>query len=1330
MPSSSKAAPAGRGLYAGPRSARRIFFLTVVSLVAAGLTPRSFEAALSAQQQMTAGININMVGGPASISAGPPFRIDGDPFLQRQNEPSMACSSRNPITCLAGANDYRLVDVPGATGTQVTGDAWLGVFWSHDDGQTWRSTALPGFPQDTTPEGMASPLKAYPAAADPTVRAGTNGLFYYSGIGFNPAAPGGTGKSGAMFVSVFIDDNNSQNVATPPRYIRTTLTDNGTSGQFLDKPWIATDIPRPGAGTCSIAGTNGVPSQIVPAGNVYIAYSVFTGSGNNANSKLLFARSTDCGATWSSPVRLDASIGVSQSATISVNPVNGNVLVAWRAFAKPNNSAPGKVLVARSTDFGGTFSAPVLVADLGLQNASTAFDLSTLPDPSVQGGALYRMFRTNGYPAMCTDTTGLARVAWTQRGIGPQGDARVLVSTSSNGLTWSTPAPVDNIAGRGHQLMPAMACVGNSATLLWYDQRDDNAQALFGPAIFGPQIADLIPPPPAHTLDVRAAQTGPTGAFGPSLKVSRYNYAFSTALQQLVQLEFNPVNWPLFSGGQLPFLGDYIDLAAAQPYLPPINGGGWTYNTDASTAVLHATWTDNRDVVPPIADNWGNYVPPGGCTPATQAAIKNQNIYTSRLTRGLVVGAGGSSRLAGTLLRAFAVFAQNGTNVQRRFRLVTGVAPGGPASFLPDAPLDHVDANVGPYSGIARTVFVQGATQAIVQVFEIDADGNPIAGGLQNSILINGDATAPPPDDSSVISGEFHTFSLSQAIVDTYQNPTFLNPTFLNPTFLNPTFLNPTFLNPTFLNPTFLNPTFLNPTFLNPTFLNPTFLNPTFLNPTFLNEPLITDVSWQITNSGNVVSGYNFAAILASLPADATFQLLVNRIYTTPGVSGCDLGQQFNADLLVNVTDPTLALQDALSDSTSNATFSLAAGDMAVVTLRVVNTGNFNPDALTVVAAAQAGDSTGNLPKVVRDPAPPVITVPGDSTKEATGPAGAIVTYSGVSAYDGLDGPVPASCQPASGSTFALGNTTVTCSATDAHDNTGTATFAIHVADTIAPMIAAHSDVTTEATGPTGAIVSYLAPATSDIVDGAGMATCGPSSGTAFAIGNTVVTCSATDAHGNAATPKTFVVHVVDTTRPALSLPTPIAVTTSSTTGAIVNYAATASDLVDGNVAVTCAPLSASLFAVGATTVNCSATDAHGNTATGAFTVTVTYVSNDYGFIGVQNLPPPSNKSFKLGSSAPMQWRFTLNGVVVNSADADPEIRISGPSGMLVFSPEDPGSSSFQPPTAANGYTWQFNWQTKNLAAGTYQVYIGSKKTGQIYTAGKAFGPFNVTIGK
>jgi hypothetical protein len=54
------------------------------------------------------------------------------------------------------------------------------------------------------------------------------------------------------------------------------------------------------------------------------------------------------------------------------------------------------------------------------------------------------------------------------------------------------------------------------------------------------------------------------------------------------------------------------------------------------------------------------------------------------------------------------------------------------------------------------------------------------------------------------------------------------------------------------------------------------------------------------------------------------------------------------------------------------------------------------------------------------------------------------VTYK-VTAQDAVDGPVPVTCTPRSGSRFKLGRTTVTCTATDSSANTATAHFTIIV---------------------------------------------------------------------------------------------------------------------------------------------------------------------------------------------------------------------------------------------------------------------------------------------
>jgi hypothetical protein len=163
----------------------------------------------------------------------------------------------------------------------------------------------------------------------------------------------------------------------------------------------------------------------------------------------------------------------------------------------------------------------------------------------------------------------------------------------------------------------------------------------------------------------------------------------------------------------------------------------------------------------------------------------------------------------------------------------------------------------------------------------------------------------------------------------------------------------------------------------------------------------------------------------------------------------------------------------------------------------------------------------------VVDTTPPSITVPASQVLEAASGAGAIATFGTATATDGHDGTDPVSCTgAASGATFPLGVTTVGCSSADQAGNAASASFTITVRDTTPSAIDAHVDITVAATSATGAVVVYTAPATHDAVDGTGVATCAPASGLLFPVGQTTVTCHASDAAHNAALPTTFKVTV------------------------------------------------------------------------------------------------------------------------------------------------------------------------------------------------------------
>lgn len=248
---------------------------------------------------------------------------------------------------------------------------------------------------------------------------------------------------------------------------------------------MAVDIPRAGAHTCSftanepgVLDNNGNPvsvHQSFAAGNVYVAYTEFlTATKDNATpTMLMFSRSTDCGVTWSTPVQINKGTVTSQGAAIAINAVNGNVYVAWRQFA--STGVPNAIMFAQSTNAGTSFSAPVQIS------AFQPFDQGTTGTS----------FRTNAYPSITTDVFGFVYVAFSARGLGPDGDARVVPAGSIDGTHWTPaimvdnpkPDPTTNPSGRGHQIMPAITFANGRLTILYYDLRYDHYVNFYSPGV-------------------------------------------------------------------------------------------------------------------------------------------------------------------------------------------------------------------------------------------------------------------------------------------------------------------------------------------------------------------------------------------------------------------------------------------------------------------------------------------------------------------------------------------------------------------------------------------------------------------------------------------------------------------------------------------------------------------------------------------------------------------------------------------------------------------------------------------------------------------------------
>jgi hypothetical protein len=273
----------------------------------------------------------------------------------------------------------------------------------------------------------------------------------------------------------------------------------------------------------------------------------------------------------------------------------------------------------------------------------------------------------------------------------------------------------------------------------------------------------------------------------------------------------------------------------------------------------------------------------------------------------------------------------------------------------------------------------------------------------------------------------------------------------------------------------------------------------------------------------------------------------------------------------------------------------------------------------TTAVTCRATDKTGNVGTatfnvVVTDVSPPKLTVPSLVTAEATDFLGARVTYA-VSAVDAEDGARPVDCAAPSGSLFLLGDSTVTCQASDTAGNTVRASFTVRVVDTTPPTVSAPATITNEANDARG----FAVPLPVTAYDSVSMAltpvctrtdgfnTVKPvASGDWFQVGETLVTCRATDAAGNVGS-ATIDVIVTDTTAPVITPPAPpVRARVTGDGTAQVTFVATATDR-NGTVGVpvVCTPPSGSHFAFGNTTVNCVARDDAGNEARKSFVVTV-----------------------------------------------------------------------------------------------------------------------------
>jgi hypothetical protein len=492
----------------------------------------------------------------------------------RQNEPALAIDPRNSQVMIGSSNDYCGVfnDGVDSDGAPIaSGPVWLGYYRSENEGRSFVSSLVPGYPGDTSTLGRLAHIRTA-SAGDPVVAWDAEGRAFMGSESSDD--PAGTKKTfGDEWVARYINPGgvNGPTINDGSRFAGSVVVAKGSSapnllGKFHDKTAIEADRTNT---ACS--------------GNVYFAWSRFTGNGGVA---IYFVRSTDHGVTFSQPMKLTAGVHDVQLPEISVTG-NGHVYVTYGQFEDSGHQVDG-VGVVKSTDCGRTFSKPATITNLqamGLADAQlgggTARDCGDGIGTGCESG--YTFFRADTGPRATSDQADASHewvyiayeaivpgtevatgttFGWAdEQGAGGQ-SAVYYVRYDGAAGTHTTPQRISPILD-GQQLFPDLAVDAGTVHALWWDTRNDVNND-------------------AGSMRLRPPGNDAAGNVGPSFDV----YAATRPINggswssdvRLTDVTSNG-QWEQFGGRTVPFGGDYL----------------WI---DSKQGTTFGTWTDWRNTVP------------------------------------------------------------------------------------------------------------------------------------------------------------------------------------------------------------------------------------------------------------------------------------------------------------------------------------------------------------------------------------------------------------------------------------------------------------------------------------------------------------------------------------------------------------------------------------------------------------------------------------------------------------------------------------------------------------------------------------------------------------
>ena len=306
---------------------------------------------------------------------------------QANNETFIALDPRNPDHLLASDNDYRL------------GDSGCGTSYSLNGGRDWSDSLLPsGFIRGTA---FGTPREYWQAGGDTSVAFDSKGNAYLSCLVFQRGAATSPNRDASRALLLFRSTGNAgASWNFTGRITQLTPDPNATSGLTLDKQLMTVDTSA------------GSPFQ----DRIYVTWTEFSSDGT---AYIWGSFSSDYGETFSPRVLVSSTSAACENTfglptpqgTCNLNQFSqpftgpdGTLYVAWANANRANTGSDNRsqILLARSTNGGASFSAPVRVGDYyDLPDCATfqsgrGAGSACVPE---KGATANSFFRASNYPS-------------------------------------------------------------------------------------------------------------------------------------------------------------------------------------------------------------------------------------------------------------------------------------------------------------------------------------------------------------------------------------------------------------------------------------------------------------------------------------------------------------------------------------------------------------------------------------------------------------------------------------------------------------------------------------------------------------------------------------------------------------------------------------------------------------------------------------------------------------------------------------------------------------------------------------------------------------------